>query len=324
MQAVTMSDLQVFITTYNRPDLLKLTLESVLCQTKCAPHIAVLDNGMLPSTGKVVDAFCNRNIARHDSSSLGPLGNLLLAQRILSRKYVLLLHDDDQIHPDYLQLIRNVINAHPAVTLLTCRTLDWPVGGEKREHLHLHRSGHIFTQKEFATFVYNSGHPSYSLAVYEAEAFKKLDIKAIFGTYGKWGDGPLMIEAVGNGSAAMLMDTCGWMGTHPGQDTRDPATLPHYRTWINREKLFCAHLGDNPCTFPGLSFCLMNYRHLKSGYKRRVHKEISFRQYLSEARAAKALTGRSLQFRFLSPRFIQKIFLRLSDHHFKKTAQPLF
>lgn len=324
MQSVAIDDIQVLILTYNRPDLLRLALESVLCQTAGRPPVAVLDNGMFSATGETVARFSDRGVTRHDSSALGPLGNLLLAQRILSRKYVLLLHDDDQIHPDYLQMVLNVINAHPAVTLLTCRTLDWPVDGKKREHLHLHNSGHIFTQKEFATFVYNSGHPSYSLAVYEAEAFKKLDIKAIFGAYGKWGDGPLMIGVVGNESAAMLMDTCGWMGTHPGQDTRDPATLPRYCTWINREKLFCAHLGDNPCTFSGLSFCLMNYRHLKSGYKRRVRKENSFRQYLREAKAAKALTERSLWFRFLSPRFIQKIFLRLSDHHFNKTSQPLF
>ncbi len=133
-----------------------------------------------------------------------------------------------------------------------------------------------------------------------------------------------MIEAVGNGKAIMFMDTCGWAGVHPGRDSGDPSTLPPYFSWINLEKQFCEHMGDDPHTFAGLSFCIMNYRHLKSGFKRRIQKRISFRQYITEAKTRNALTERSLRFRFLSWRIVQNIFLCLSHAHFINSARPLF
>lgn len=324
MQAVTIDDIQVFITTYNRSDLLGFALESVLCQTAGRPSVAVLDNGMFPSTEEAVALFAPYGVTRHDSSALGRFGNLRLAQQLLDRKYVLLLHDDDQIHPDYLQLVLNVINANPRVSIVTCRTLEWPVGEGRPAHDSLHRLGHIFSQREYATFFYNAGHPSFSLAVYEAAAYKSVDIESNFADYGKWGDWPLMIASVGSGRAAMLMDACGWMGVHPGQDTYDPATLPPYRVWINREKMFRRHMGDDFRTFSGFSFCLMNYRHLKSGYKRRVRKDISFQQYIAEAEKEGALTKRSLSFRHLSLGFVQKVFLKLAHRYYDKTSQPLF
>ncbi len=324
MPQFTMEDIQVFIPTYNRPGMLRATLESVICQSAGVPPIAVLDNGMFPSTKETVDLFSNYNVSYHDSTSLGRLGNFLLAQRLLSRKYVLFLHDDDQLHPDYLQFVLNAINAHAEATLVTCDVIEWPVGTAKKKVPHLNNLGHVFTQQEFATFIYNSERPSFSFAVYESESFKKVDLSSILDIYGKWGDTPLMIEAVGNGKAIMFMDTCGWAGVHPERDSGDPATLPPYFSWINLEKQFCEHMGDDPHTFAGLSFCIMNYRHLKSGFKRRIKKGASFQQYIAEAKIASALTERSLRFRFLSWRIVQKIFLWLSHRHFRKSARPLF
>ena len=324
MPQVTMEDIQVFIPTYNRPGMLRATLESVIRQSVGIPHIAVLDNGMFPSTKETVDLFSNYNVSYYDSTSLGRLGNFLLAQRLLSRKYVLHLHDDDQLHPDYLQFVLNAINAHPEATLVTCDVIEWPVGTAKKKVPHLNNLGHVFTQQEFATFIYNSERPSFSFAVYASESFKKVDLSSILDIYGKWGDTPLMIEAVGNGKAIMFMDTCGWAGVHPERDSRDPATLPPYFSWINLEKQFCEHMGDDPHTFAGLSFCIMNYRHLKSGFKRRIKKGASFQQYIKEAKIGNALTERSFRFRFLSWRIVQNIFLWLSHRHFKKSARPLF
>lgn len=326
MPFVTLADLQVFIPTFNRPEMLKATISSVVCQSAGMPCVTVLDNGTFPSTKEAVDLFSQSGVAYQNSSSLGlgRFANFFLAQRVLSRKYALILHDDDQLHPDYLAFVLKAINAHSDATLVTCDVIEWPVGTKKENRPHLHNFGHVFTQREFATFVYNSERPSFSFAVYEAEAFKKLNLSSIFETYGKWGDTPLMIEAVGNGKALMFMDTCGWAGVHAGRNSGDRSTLPPATSWINLEKQFCKHMGDNPRTFSGLSFCLMNYRHLRSGFKRRIKKAMPFRQYIQESKAEKALTARSSLFRFLSCRIVQIVFLWLSHRHFKKSARPLF
>ena len=307
--------------------MLKATLDSVLCQSAGAPpYITVLDNGTSPSTKQTVDLFSQSGVAYHNSSSLGlgRFANFFLAQQVLSRKYALILHDDDQLHPDYLAFVLKAINAHPDATLVTCDVVEWPVETEKKVIPYLNHFGHVFTQREFATFIYNSERPSFSFAVYAAEAYRKLDLSFIFGTYGKWGDTPIMIEAVGSGRALMFMGTCGWVGVHAGRDSGDRTTLPSPSSWINLEKQFCKHMGDNPRTFSGLSFCLMNYRHLRSGFKRRIQKGISFRHYIQESKAENALTGCSSLFRFLSSRIVQKIFLWLSHRHYIKSARPLF
>jgi len=324
MPFVTLADLQVFIPTFNRPEMLKSTLNSVLCQSAGTPCVTVLDNGTFPSTKETVDLFSQSGVGYHNSSSLGQRGNFLLAQQLLSRKYVLLLHDDDQLHPDYLAFVLKAINAHSDAALVTCDVIEWPVGTEKENRPHLHNSGHVFTQREFATFVYNSERPSFSFAIYEAESFKKINLSSIFETYGKWGDTPLMIEAVGNGKALMFMDTCGWAGVHAGRDSGDRSTLPPAISWIHLEKQFCKYMGDNPRTFSGLSFCLMNYRHLRSGFKRRIRKDMTFRQYIQKSKTEKALTERSSLFRFFSCRIVQNVFLWFSHRHFKKSARPLF
>jgi len=128
---------------------------------------------MFPATKKTVDSFSNYTVGYHDSTALGRFGNFLLAQQLLSRKYVLLLHDDDQLHPDYLKFVLDAINTHADITLLTCDVVEWVVGTEKKD-IHPHNLGHVFTQQEFATFIYNSERPSFSFAVYAATEFKKL------------------------------------------------------------------------------------------------------------------------------------------------------
>lgn len=323
MTPLTINDIQIFLLTFNRTDLLRKTIESVLRQTVPVSQITVLDNGGFPATKQLVLEFDEQRVGYENSTAYGLFGNLLLAQRLLDKKYVLLLHDDDLIHPEYLDLVLLVLNAKPSLKLVTCRTIPWPVETEPAAHPHLNRLGHFFSQQEYATFVYNAGHPSYSLAIYEAAAFKSVNIVKNFECYGKWGDVPLMIETIGDGYAAVLMDTCGWMGVHSGQDSNDPSNRPRYRSWISRESNFSKLLGDDPKTFPGLSFCIMNYRHLRSGFRRRVKCEVTFSQYLEEARAAKALTKRSQLFRFLAPRFVQKVFERWVTRHFQESAKPL-
>ena len=320
---ITMNDIQIFVTTYNRPNLLKLTLKSVLAQTDPVLHIAVLDNGAFSKTKKQMSAFSKEGIQYHDTSHLGSFGNLLYAQQILNKKYVMLLHDDDLIHSDYFSLVLKVINKNKNINLLTCRTIPWAVEDRPRPHPTLCSLGHLFSQQEYATFVYNSGHPSYSLAIYNSERFKSIDILENFNTFGKWGDVPLMIKIIRDGYAAVLMDTCGWMGVHSGQDTNTTSTRPTYQSWIERECLFAELLGDDYRTLSGLSFCLQNYRRLRSGFKRRISKEVSFNQYLKKARESAALTKRGELFRFFSPKWLQKIFQRKMKHYYLAKQKEL-
>lgn len=144
-----------------------------------------------------------------------------------------------------------------------------------------------------------------------------------FDRYGKWGDVPFMLESIGSGKAVVLTDACGWMGMHPGQDSNDSSTLPSYQTWIAREANFYRFMGDDPLTLSGLSFCIMNYRHMRSGYKRRVRRDIPFKRFLEEARLGKALTHRGEWSHFLSFRFIQKLLEAYMARRYRRSVREL-
>ncbi len=258
-----------------------------------------------------------------DTRSLGLRGNLLMAQQLAKREFVLLLHDDDMLHPQYIENALKILNEKPEVNLLTCRTEPWAVKTEPVQLPAIVARGHFFKQKEYATFVYNSGHPSFSLAIYRSRSFCEVTIGEIFERFGKWSDVPLMIEIIGGGRAAFIDGACGWMGLHAGQDTNDASNRPPYRSWIERELYFLKLLGDDPRHLSGLSFCIMNYRHLKSGYKRRISQVVSLQEFLTEARLAGALTPRGEWFRWISFRCVQKALEYYVRWHFHQMAGPL-
>lgn len=308
MPSVSIDDIQVFIPTYKRPKMLRAAVESVLCQTSGCPELTILDNAGCPETRAVAGSFDIEGVKYHNTSALGRWGNFLMAQRLTEKPYTLLLHDDDRMYPHYLQMILAASTNRPQAGLITCRSINWPVENDPTPPETPHGTGLVLSQGEFATFVYNSGHASFSLAVYKTESFKQLNIEALFEKFGKWLDWPMMVEAA-EGGAVVLLDYGGLEAIHPGQDVWDKKTLPGFRAWIEREKFFLNYMGDDLSTLSGASFCLMNYRRLRSGYKRRVRKEVSIGKYMSEARRMGALTGKSSVLRCLPNRLIQKLFL---------------
>jgi glycosyltransferase involved in cell wall biosynthesis len=315
------SHLQVFLLTYNRPELLRKTICTVLRQTIQVQHICVLDNGGFPATREMLAEFDGLGIKFRDTREFGLWGNLIAAQKLLQREYVLLLHDDDLLHPAYLQTALSVLHSASDINLLTAHTASWDINQPPHDLPPLCASGHLFSARDYATYVYNARHPSYSLAIYRRDAFQAIQIQANFDRYGKWGDVPLMLETIRLGKAAVLTDACGWMGMHPGQDSNDESTRPSCEAWIAREANFLRFMGDNPFTLSGFSFCMMNYRHMSSGYKRRVRKEITFKQFLDKARAANALTKHGDLARFISFRIMQKLLESyLRRHYYKKTC----
>lgn len=316
--SVRVEDIQVFILTFNRPDYLRVSIESVLSQSLQGFSVAILDNGDDPETERVVADYGRLGVSYCTSRHLGRQGNTLLAQMIAQGKYLMLFHDDDQLHPDYIRNVLSVINTYPDINLITGKMAAIPAGTSRPFTEPLEPVGYLLDQKMFANFRYNSGACYFPITVYKTELFKKLDFPSLYESYGKWLDNPLIVQMVQDGKAFVFIQSCGWYGIHLGQDCVDQNTLPEFNAWLNIEKTFLTYLGDDPTTFSGSSFCMLNYRHLASGYKRRVKKTISFPEYVKAALDSSSMTTRSYRFRFFANRFIQNLFLLISRLYFKK------
>lgn len=98
----TIDDIDIYIMTHNRAGYLKRSIESLLSQSAGVSKITVLDNESTDNTLSVVEHFSSYGV--RCIRTKGFLEIFKKAQEIASGKYVMLFHDDDILHPLYLEL----------------------------------------------------------------------------------------------------------------------------------------------------------------------------------------------------------------------------
>ena len=311
--SVNADDLEVFILTKDRAALLEKTIESLLRQTLQGFSITVLDNASTDNTAEVVAAFKSPCIRISTApENLGSLGNLHRSQMMATRKYVLIFHDDDQLHPDYLRTALVYLQAHSDAGLLVSAKRNIRAGANPDVPSRINRSAIKLNRSLFATCLFIQNKLAFSGVIYRTDCWKALDLESVFSPFGKWGDRSIMIEALGNRNAIVLRGPFIYYGRHETQDSRNEGTQTPYTAWLNRERLFKNILGDQLSTFPGLCFCIFSHRRLKSGYKRRIIKGLDFKAYIHDALEMGATTAKAWRFRMLAPRPVQNGFNSLA------------
>ena len=106
------NQLQVFIATYRRPEMLSRQLDSLLDQTFRPAEITVLDNAADAATRQIIESRVPRGARYVATSDLGPLGNMKFAvAHAHDTGYVAVFHDDDCVAPTYFEAVAKVISA---------------------------------------------------------------------------------------------------------------------------------------------------------------------------------------------------------------------
>ncbi len=108
-------DISVIIRTYNRPNVLKITLENLLNQTYKNFRVLVVEDGETPVSENVVASFANqlnieyfplkRRAGRCEAGNIG-LSNV-------KTQYVCFLDDDDYLFADYMEVNAKLIEDNP-------------------------------------------------------------------------------------------------------------------------------------------------------------------------------------------------------------------
>ena len=117
----TIDDIEIFITTHNRVDFLKDSILSLQNQTVKPLLITILDNESRDGTQQLVQSMTGVKYVK----TFGFLGNFNKAREIVSKKYCMLFHDDDLLHPQYLEFALNALNTYPNVSLITTRYTEF-------------------------------------------------------------------------------------------------------------------------------------------------------------------------------------------------------
>ncbi|WP_455497340.1 glycosyltransferase family 2 protein [Coprobacter sp.] len=234
-------DIDIYVMTHNRAGYVKQSIDSLLNQSAGIRKITVLDNESTDETKSVVESFSSRGIKYIKTE--GFLGNFRKAQELASRKYVMLFHDDDILHPKYLEMALQVLNEKENISLITTRYTEFfddnlpPIPDEVSSDYYFFKK-----QKDFATHMYFLERIAYATALYRTSDFRKTPIE--YEKFNKFNDWPFMVKISRYGNTVLFNDpSLFYIRRHKGQDTWTSTNTPSLQQIINWDKFFYNKVG---------------------------------------------------------------------------------
>lgn len=111
----------VIIPTYNRPDFLRVAIQSALQQSYRNIEIIVSDNCSPENPKPLIDSFCDPRIRFwRNETNLGMFGNAMKAVGLARGKYLSFLHDDDEWDERFLESLVPALEQYPEATIAFC------------------------------------------------------------------------------------------------------------------------------------------------------------------------------------------------------------
>ena len=222
-ETLTFCDLDVFVLTYNRARCLAIMLESLCCQTAQGFHIIVLNNASTDNTLEVIDKirgdYPDRDIQVITSNeNIGNIGNFRLSQALAKNKYTAVFHDDDAIHPEYIETAMNLFAQHPDAVVCTgnvhpvynVKNCNWNI--LNKDYFLYPASQGVYFQILYSRLVFQT-------VIYKTEIYKSLTFE--YEKYGKLHDNIFLMEVSQMGPSILILDACGRVGVSPKQDSNN-------------------------------------------------------------------------------------------------------
>jgi glycosyltransferase involved in cell wall biosynthesis len=116
----SLARVSVIIPTYNRSQLLRQTVESVLAQTYPNIEIIVVDDGSTDDTARVMAQYAGRITYIRRETNHGGRGNGKIGLQAASGQYINVLDHDDLMMPTKIERQVQVLEARPEIGLVHC------------------------------------------------------------------------------------------------------------------------------------------------------------------------------------------------------------
>ncbi len=292
----SIKDLEIFVVTFDREKLLLETLESLLNQTENSFSLAVFDNGSKTDLRNYLKSKIKLNIKTKIIKNKENLPGKKVYQsikKLMRKKLIMVFHDDDLLHPEYLSNALKIFNKYDdAVLVGTGMTFEnnplnqnWSNNAGKIE---------IFSSPpDFAAYLYSGFPYHFSSTIYKSDLFQKLNID--YDEYGKIADRPFLFDFAGYGRVCLQTEYFVRYRLHSIQDSRNVSTGPY------KDQLFALHrkyhklLGDNILTRNGRIFIRKNYEYLYNE-SLKLKNTISQKEYIREALEKGATTRLAISY----------------------------
>ncbi len=228
-------NLDVFVLTYNRAEYLRVMLESLCTQTAKGFNIKVLNNCSTDNTLEVIEEikkkYPDRNISViTNEKNLGNPGNFKRSQELAENEYTAIFHDDDAIHPEYIETAMKLFDKHKDAVMCCCSSdVKYNINNENWDCMD--KSYYLFPVKNNTYFQLLVSRPNFATDIYKTEAYKKASYRPDL--YGKCHDICFILDICQIGSIINLLGYGIRYRIHGGSDSQNYATGPFPREIAN-------------------------------------------------------------------------------------------
>lgn len=276
----TAKNIEFFIITRNRANLLERTLKSVLMQTVQDFPIFILDNSTDNKTEELIKS--KYQLIQYIRTKQIPLANLKTLQEVASKTFFVLLHDDDLIHPQYIGKILKILNKESNIDLIAPSSIDFDDINRINFTEQLSNQILVFEDKNlFASYTHNLA-PNWSGSLTRTANFKQIDLNENDKLYGKIGDVPLMIKSIISGKAVIIPNPSGfYYYHHPGQDTNDERnkiTIKQFENYLTFYKSYIQGKYTKDC----YAFYLLGFSRHINHYKWFVKNTVPYDIFITD------------------------------------------
>jgi len=310
-------NLEVFITTYNRAEMFKDTLKTICEQSAEGFDIIIVDNASTDNTKDVVEEikkqYPNRNIVfLHSKENIGVNNNLQRAMQLAKKEWAMIFHDDDFMHPEYIQNAMELLKQNPDAVIASCTyTPSEHPNAENWENFS--GDAYVGDVKDFAALLFGYVMHNFASTIYKTSILKEHVIHPEF--YGKIWDRPFMMDIAKHGKSIILKDPYIRYRIHSGQDTNNEKTGPFANEWFALLNCYKGILGNSWFDKYGLIYNSFVHSQLKLGYNwmQAVKSKMTFKEFKKQAAETAVIRGievhKTIERLYKFPRFVcRKIF----------------
>jgi len=257
--------LEIIVLTYNRAELLRETLRSVVSQTIKPRRIRVVDNGSTDASADVVREHASMAVELVRWPENDSRGCWSRMQAMVEAPWVMLFHDDDLLHPECVHRVTDAIGKFADVSIVLSLMQTFTGGVPAAPELRAGRAQRL-SAAQLANRLFRGLPVPFCTAVYRKEALQRCEVKV--GTYGKMFDRPLMLDVAAVSGAALIHEPLVRYRLHPAQDSSHRASGPFPQEVIALQALYRSLLGESPLLAGGRAFLRRNWRNLVEEHAR--------------------------------------------------------
>lgn len=201
-------ELDIIIPTYNRADFLKIQLESIFNSVATWRKTVILNNASTDHTLAVINEVKNKYPTRKievitNDKNIGNPENFRKIQLIANNTYTAIFHDDDVIHPEYIDRVMQILRNDKSIVAVSGEGTQ-VYSAYNNNFYFLPNSYWEYTQSIFEQLIINR--LTFCSCIYRTDIYVKVNYE--YNKYGKLHDIIFMMEIGVYGKIALLHGEC--------------------------------------------------------------------------------------------------------------------